>query len=154
MPVEYNVVIADTTCFIILSKIDKLQILKQLFTTITTTETVAKEFGQPLPTWIIIHSEKDTYYKDILEVEVDKGEASAIALAFEFEKPLLILDDLKARKLAEKLHLNYIGTFGILLKAKEIGVIEAIKPLLKEIQLTNFRFSESMLKEILSIAGE
>lgn len=154
MPQEYNVVIADTTCFILLSKIGRLHILQQLFKSITTTNIIANEFGSPLPDWVIVAEVKDTHYLDILKLEVDDGEASAIALSFEFDKTLLILDDLKARKIAIKLNLNFTGTMGILIKAKEAGLIDAIKPILDEIQLTNFRFSENVLHQILLIAKE
>lgn len=85
---------------------------------------------------------------------MDKGEASAIALALEVEKALLILDDFKARVLADKLQLNYTGTLGIILKAKEIGVFKTIRPIFEKIQKTNFRFSEKILKEILKEANE
>ena len=154
MQQEYNVVIADTTCFILLDKIDKIHLLQQVFTSITTTQTIANEFGKPLPAWINILSVTDLHYQEILEVEVDAGEASAIALSLEFDKPLLILDDYKARKLAAKLNLYFTGTFGVLLKAKEIGIIENIKPILALIQKTNFRFSNEVLNDILKLANE
>ncbi|WP_201747953.1 DUF3368 domain-containing protein [Chitinophaga vietnamensis] len=66
----------------------------------------------------------------------------------------LILDDLKARKVANKLHLNYTGTLGILLKAKQSGLLKALRPLLERIQATNFRFSKNVFEELLKIAGE
>ena len=69
-------------------------------------------------------------------------------------KPLLIIDDLKARRLADKLLINYTGTLGIILKAKERKIIPTIKPFLLKIQLTNFRFSQKIFEEILAIAGE
>ena len=87
-------------------------------------------------------------------MEIDKGEASAIALALENEKSLLILDDSKARKLALRLKLDYTGTLGILLKGKELGIVSSIKPLLLQIQQTNFRFSEKLLMAILAEANE
>ena len=87
-------------------------------------------------------------------MEMDKGEASAIALALENEKSLLILDDSKARKLALRLKLDYTGTLGILLKGKELGIVSSIKPLLLQIQQTNFRFSEKVLMAILAEANE
>lgn len=154
MQKEYNVVIADTTCFILLDKIGKLDLLKLLFSKIFTTKQIASEFGKPLPNWVIIQTLKDHHYIEILEVEVDLGEASAIALYFEIENSLLILDDYKARKLASKLGINFTGTFGVLLKAKEKGLITAIKPILDLIQKTNFRFSEAVLHSILSEANE
>ena len=151
---EYNIVIADTTCFILLSKIDRLNLLKQLFKSITTTSFISKEFGNPLPDWVIIKDVKDTHYQEILNLEIDKGEASAIALAFELENTLLILDDLKARKVALKLNLDFTGTLGILIKAKEKGLISQIRPILEEIQSTNFRFSEDVFRQILLVAKE
>lgn len=154
MPPKYNVVIADTSCFILLDKIDSLHLSQKVFGIISTTLTIAEEFGKQLPDWVEIKSIVDLHYQDILELEVDKGEASAISLALEQEPALLILDDLKARKVAAKLHLTYTGTLGILLKAKELGLIESIKPLLDRIQQTNFRFSRNVLNEILKTAGE
>ena len=88
MQQEYNVVIADTTCFILLSNIGRLHLLQQLFTSITTTNIIAKEFGKPLPDWVAVAEIKDTHYLEILKLEVDEGEASAIALSFEFDKTL------------------------------------------------------------------
>ena len=93
-------------------------------------------------------------YQNILELEVDAGEASAFALSVEYNKPLLIIDDLKARKLADKLLLNYTGTLGILLKAKELNILPSVKPFLIKIQSTNFRFSQEVFDEILAIAQE
>jgi len=154
MPQKYNVVIADTSCFILLDKIDALSLLHQLFLTITTTVTIAEEFGKKLPEWVTVMSVADLHYQTILELEVDEGEASAISLAIEHQPALLILDDLKARKVAEKLRLNYTGTLGVLLKAKENGIIDRIKPLLDRIQQTNFRFSKNVFEQILKVAGE
>lgn len=77
-----------------------------------------------------------------------------MALAIESENSLLILDDLKARKLAAKLNLNYTGTLGIILKAKREGLLSSIRPILEKIQMTNFRFSDKILNEILKEADE
>ncbi|MEO7834735.1 MAG: DUF3368 domain-containing protein, partial [Ginsengibacter sp.] len=97
---------------------------------------------------------QNTPYLKLLELEVDAGEASAFALTLEYSSSLLIIDDLKARKLADKLLLNYTGTLGVILKAKELNLLSSVKPLINKIQLTNFRFSEKVLKEILSAANE
>lgn len=150
----YRIVIADTSCFILLDKINALDVLYLLFNKVVTTAEIAAEFGKPLPEWVIINQVSDKQYHSILELEVDKGEASAIALALESKPSLLILDDLKARKLADKLMLEYTGTLGLFLKAKESGKILQIKPFLEKIQATNFRFSQKIFDEILTIAGE
>lgn len=151
---EYNIVIADTSCFILLDKINELALLKKLFGKITTTPEIVNEFGKSLPEWIEVKSSGNKHYQEILEVEVDGGEASAIALAIEIGDALLILDDYKARNLANKLQLNYTGTLGILLKARKTGCIEKIRPLLDKIQKTNFRFSLKILEDILKEVNE
>ncbi len=85
---------------------------------------------------------------------LDKGEASAIALSLEMDNSIVIIDDLKGRKVAERLNLRYSGTFGLILRAKQIGVIQSVKPILIKIKKTNFRFSEKLFKLILEQAGE
>lgn len=151
---KFNIVIADTTCFIILDKIGKLDLLQKLFQQITTTTTIAQELGKPLPDWVNVMSVTDVTAQSVLELEVDAGEASAIALALETDNALLVLDDLKGRKLADKLNLTYTGTFGLILKAKEEGIIPSVKPILQLIQATNFRFSPAVIQGILKQANE
>jgi predicted nucleic acid-binding protein len=151
---KYSIVIADTSCFILLDKINELDILQKLFGSVTTTLEIANEFNKPMPIWVSIRSAINLRFTELLKMELDKGEASAIALALENDNSLLILDDQKARKLVSRLNLNYTGTLGVLLKAKQMGKIQNIKPILSKIQETNFRFSEKVLKEILQEANE
>ena len=136
-----------------LDKIGEIQLLQKIFSFIITTQTIAEEFGKPLPEWVMIVQENKPY-QNILELEVDAGEASAFALSVEYKRSLLIIDDLKARKLADKLLLNYTGTLGVLLKAKELNILSSVKPFLIKIQSTNFRFSQKVFDEILAIAQE
>ncbi|HRO41907.1 MAG TPA: DUF3368 domain-containing protein [Flavipsychrobacter sp.] len=150
----YDIVIADTSCFILLNKIGELELLKSVFQTVCTTSIIAEEFGNPLPDWIIIEELADDHTFQVLKLETEEGEASAIALAIEKQNALLILDDHKARKLAARLQLLYTGTFGIILRAKQNGIISSVKPILDKIAATNFRFSQSIYHEILSAAGE
>jgi predicted nucleic acid-binding protein len=147
---EYDIVIADTSCFILLDKISELDLLRTVFGEITTTTVIADEFGKPLPEWVKVRKVANYQYQQSFENELDAGESSAFALAVEFNKVLLILDDAKARKL----HYTYTGTLGILLKGKEIGVLPVIRPVLDKIQKTNFRFSNKVFSEILKEANE
>ena len=116
-PLENKIVITDTSCFILLEKINALDILHQLFPTIYTTPEIAKEYGSPLPNWIIIRAANQSLQEEFSQY-VDSGEASAIALASEISCDCIILDDLAARKLAKKLGLTIMGTLGVLLSAK------------------------------------
>ncbi len=147
-------IISDTSCLILLDKIGEIEILHKLFGTIITTQEVAKEFGQPLPSWLKIQQPADKNYQSIIETSLDKGEASAIALAIELDDCLLIIDDLKGRKFAQQLGLMIIGTLGVIIDAKLAGIITSVKPILVKIKATNFRLSEELELLILKKANE
>ena len=150
----HKIVISDASCFIILHIIGELDLLKKVYGSVLTTPEIAAEFGEELPDWVLIEQVKDRKYIEFLEAIVDEGESSAIALAKEMESPLLIIDDLKARKLATKLNLKYTGTIGVIHKAKQNGVIEQIKPIIEKLQATNFRISEKIVDELLKKNNE
>ncbi len=150
----HNVVISDTTCLILLHKIGHLDLLHKIYNNVIITPEVAKEFSESLPIWIKIEIVKDTKYQEFLETQVDFGEASSIALAKEMDSPLLLLDDLKARKLAGKLNLKYTGSLGVINKAKQLGIIDAVKPLIDKLLITDFRISENIIHEFLKLNNE
>src|SRR2546422_355108 len=120
-----KIIISDTSCLIsiTLDKIDQLGILKKLFQTILITALIAKEFGQHLPAFIEIVNPSETNYQKILQMNIDEGEASAIALALECKDPLIIIDDIKGRKIAEELGFMITGTLGVLIEGKKQGHI-------------------------------
>lgn len=147
-------VISDTSCLIVLSKIGKLDLLTRVYGTILITDAVAQEFNGTLPQWMQVMNPKDGHYQQILETQVDRGEASAIALALELDDCTIILDDYKARRLADRLGLNVTGTLGVIVKAKRMGIIDSIRPLLSKIRNTDFRLSEELEAKALREAAE
>ena len=147
-------IISDTSCLILLDKIGELEILNKLFGTIITTDEVSNEFGLPLPWWIKIQNPTDKIYQTIIEATLDKGEASAIALAIELDDCLLIIDDLKGRKFAYKIGLNIMGTIGVIVDAKLAGIIPSVKSILLKIKSTNFRITKELEAIILKKSGE
>jgi len=150
---ESRIVITDTSCLILLAKIDALDILPQLFASVLTTPEIANEYGTILPDWITIQSVDQTEKKKFSQY-VDDGEASAIALALQTHCDYLIIDDMAGRKLAQKLGLPIKGTVGILLLAKQLGIIPLFKPYLQLIQKTNFRLSQNLADQFIKDAGE
>lgn len=149
-----DIIISDTSCLIILDKIDELELLKKVGRKIFVTPIILKEFGKSLPEWVLVLSPENAHYQQILEMDLDEGEASAIALSLEMKNPILMLDDLKGRKVADKLNLRYSGTFGLILKAKQLGLINSVKPILEKIKSTNFRFDKKLFEKVLEQAGE
>lgn len=146
-------IIADTSCLIIFDKIGQLTILQNTFPDLIVTKEVAQEFGE-VPDWIAVQDITDKkQYSKLLE-GLGKGEASSITLALEFQDCLLIIDEKKGRNIAKDLDIEIIGSLGVLVKAKEKGVIKSVKNILNIIEETNFRISEKIRKKVLEKAGE
>jgi predicted nucleic acid-binding protein len=149
-----NIVISDTSSLILFDKIGEFELLNKVYELVFTTPQIVIEFGTSLPDWIKIVEVKDEKYLKFLKTQVDAGEASAIALATEIDNSILLLDDLKARKIARSLNLKFTGTLGVFHKAKQLGIIDKIRPLTDKLLMTNFRISDKIIKELLMINKE
>ena len=147
-------IISDTSCFIVLANIGELELLHKVYGQITTTIDIATEFGEELPEWVELVDVKDKNKQQILELQLDKGEASAIALALETPHSTIILDDYKARQIAEKLKISYTGTIGVIIKAKLKGIVMSIKPILNKMKQSGFRLSTEIELQALKEAKE
>ena len=75
-------------------------------------------------------------------------------MALETPNSTIILDDYKARKIADQLGLVFTGTIGVIIKAKLNGIILSIKPLLEKIKQTDFRLSAEIELQALKEAKE
>lgn len=145
----HSIVIADTSCLIVLQKIDRFFILKALFSEITITEEIATEFGEALPDWFNIEAPKHLTNLQILKLILDSGEASAIALGLEKKDCLILIDEKKGRYKSKELGLNIMGTLGVLIKAKEKGLITSLKEEIENLQRVDFRISDELIFNIL-----
>lgn len=149
-----KIIIADTSCLILLDKIGELNILKELYREVVVTQEIVNEFNQSLPSWFKVQNPTNKIYQKILEATLDTGESSAIALAIEQPESILILDDDKGRRYAEKLGIKVTGTLGVIISAKQIGRIKSIKNVLEKIKNTNFRLTIELERQMLERAGE
>ena len=149
-----QVIVSDTSCLIVLTNIGVLELLHTVYGKIITTFEIAIEYGEALPGWIVIETLTDKSRQRLLEMQIDKGEASAIDLALETPNCVVILDDFKARKVAQSLQITLTGTIGVIVKAKLKGLIPSIKPYLEKIRRTNFRLSHAIELQALNEAGE
>ena len=145
--------VTNSTCLIGLERIEQLDILPQVFSTVTIPTAVQAEVGISAD-WLTIRTVQNLAVVATLKTQVDEGEAEAIALAMELGDVFVILDDRNARRIAEQLSLKVIGTVGMLLRAKQKGVITEIKPLLTALNQADFRISEAIVQNALRIAGE
>lgn len=78
----------------------------------------------------------------------------SLVLADELNADWILLDETKARLAAEFLGLHFIGTVGVLLLAKHMGKLNAIRPLLEQLRAEKFHISEKMVRAALDQEGE
>lgn len=142
-------IISNTSCLIVLDNIGMLDVLKELYGKVFITEEVSKEFGKTVPDWIEVRKVRDNKYLKLMKNFIDLGEASTIALAVETDDIVIILDDLKARKLAQKLNLKITGTIGVLVKARKRNIITSTQEVLNRLKNEGFRISDEIEKEFL-----
>jgi predicted nucleic acid-binding protein len=105
------------------------------------------------PAWLKIEKPSNPALVAALKVTVDDGEAEAIALAAE-RRWRIVLDDRRARDVAQRMELKVIGTVGLLIRAKRAGLLPWIKPLLNELTEKGFHLSETLKREALRLVGE
>ena len=145
-------VVSDSTCLIGLERVGKLDVLPALFDSVMIPPEIEREFGGKFA-WLKVENLTNNLLVAALEMTIDAGEAEAIALASE-KNCLLISDDKQARTAAKRLGVVVIGTVGILIRAKQNGIITEIKPILDALDSNEFRISRALREEALKIAGE
>lgn len=86
--------------------------------------------------------------------DLGPGETETLMLALESPGSTALLDDSLARRVAETLGVHFTGTLGLLLDAKNAGLLSAVRPLLDQLQTLRFRLSPQTRSTILELAGE
>jgi predicted nucleic acid-binding protein len=92
---------------------------------------------------------QNTTALEILKDEIDAGEAEAIILALELGIKEILIDDFKGRKRAELKGLHVYGTFGLLIEAKKMKLIDNVKELLDELIENKIRIGKELYEHIL-----
>lgn len=161
------IVISDTTPIISLIKIESLDILEKMYKKIIIPKAVYDE----LIINIDYQSEIDIIQKCMYletkmveenlsvlllqkQLKLDLGESEAIVLANSINADLIIIDDRKARRIAKEIGLNVTGTLGILVEAKQRGLIKELKPLLDKLIKNEIRISKKLYQDILELVNE
>ena len=158
-------VIVNSTPIILLSNINQLELLKQLYETITIPQAVYDEVTakpdsacQNLKNhfdWIKVEKIRNPIQKKMYEAKLHDGEVEVMILAQEEPKAdLVILDDNSAKKTAKFLELSVTGTLGVLVKAKQLNYIEKVKPLIDALIANGFFVAQNVYSMVLEQAGE
>lgn len=158
--------VSNTTPLIGLASIQRFDLLHKLFGKIYIAQAVYNEAvvagrevgGAKLEvstaSWIETVTVKDRLAVEVLLDELDLGEAETIVLAREINADWVLMDEKKGRRKLSELGLNKIGTLGILLKAKQLGLMPIIRPELEQLQQQGFSLSPTVVDAILHQAGE
>ena len=158
-------VIVNSTPLLVLGNIGRLDILRSLYERIIIPKAVYNEIMEKndsashavrsASSWIIVETIKNPSEYALYHARLHSGEVETIILAQQSPfADLIVLDDNAARKTAEFLGLKVTGTIGILLKAKQTGIITQVKPILNDIMKNGFYISNHLLNMILESAGE
>jgi predicted nucleic acid-binding protein len=161
------IVISDTTPILSLIKIDRLKILEELYKKIIIPKAVYDELIINIDyqdeidiikrcTFIQIENVEENLSVVLLqrELKLDRGESEAIVLAKNINADLIIIDERKARRIAKDVGLKVTGTLGILVEAKQQGLIKELESLLDELMDNNIRISKKLYMEILNLVEE
>jgi predicted nucleic acid-binding protein len=161
------IIISDTTPLSELEKIGKLSLLGAVFGRVIIPDEVANELATASfsildaaailsQNWIELRpvTNQQKVLNLMKTTNLDLGECAAITLAEELQADRLILDDLAARKEAQRRGLAVIGTVGILLIAKQQGLIPSIKNVLDELIANGTRISQKLYQQALTYGGE
>jgi hypothetical protein len=104
--------------------------------------------------WLRVESAPDPAAVASLALVVDRGEAEAIALAQSIEGSLLVVDDSRARRVAQQLGIRLVGTIGLLRRAKKSGWIPNLRSQLEALQNEGIYIRQKLIDAVLSEAGE
>ena len=159
------IVISDTSPISNLATIGQIDLLRQIYGEVIIPEMVYQEIingGVTEPAtlavqsleWIKTGSVNNLNLVRNLQGKLDPGEAEAIVLALELNAELLIVDERKGRKQATSLGLKITGTLGVLFRAKQLGLILSVKPLLDELINSGFWVSSEIYQQALALVGE
>lgn len=105
--------------------------------------------------WILKQMPEDSAAVSELARRLDLGESEAIVLIKELKAELLLIDERRGWRIANSLGIKTLGVLGILLLAKQKGLISYIRPLLDDLQdKAGFFIRASLRREVLKLAGE
>jgi len=159
------IVVSNTSPILNLTMVGHGGLLRDLYSEVFIPEAVASELraiqaeqqdpGNAIPSWVGTRSVANVPLVHALQLELDAGESEAIVLALETRADLVLLDERKARAVAARMGVRFIGLLGVLLEAKRRRHIPTVKPLLDSLTVkAGFWLGSHLYARVLREAGE
>lgn len=158
-------IICDTSVWLYLGRIGQTTCLDQLYHPVYTIEAVCRELdigriSRPTTSdprtlaWVRLVQPDAQELAALPANRLGPGEQSVLAYAAKHAVDIVGLDDRQARLLAQQLGVRTIGTLGVLLRAKDAGLIATSRPLLDDLQREGSYISDALRHYALRRAGE
>ena len=87
-------------------------------------------------------------------VGLDLGETAVIQLALELGSVPVAIDEWKGRRVALAMGLTVTGSLGLLGRAKQLGLVSAIRPYVERAAIAGIRYHPSIVSAVLAELGE
>lgn len=161
------IVVSDTSALSALFLVGQLDLLHSLYGQVVVPPAVMREIlrlesqfdhdlsGLKNASWVSVIPVSDVKKVRVYQRALDEGESEAIVLAIEISADLLLIDEMRGRKVAQVEGIPFTGVLGVLLSAKSKGLLDAIRPILDNLHSeTKFRISQKLYDFVLQQAGE
>jgi len=156
------ILVADCSALIALATCDGLHLLDRLFGSVVVPEAVYREAvisdkPQARQLQAYLHGRVkmiDPSYPILLDGVSDLGETEAMILYRQLAADRLLIDDRRGRRVARINGIKIIGSLGVLLAAKQAGLIDAVKPYVLQLSASELYLSNDLIATVIEIAGE
>ncbi len=82
--------------------------------------------------------------------DLGSGESAVLTHAEQIGESRAVLDDLDARRCAKALGVPVIGTLGVVLRAKRLGLIDAARPIISALRTVGLYVSDDLIQSVLA----
>ena len=157
-------IICDASPLILLAKAGRLDLLRALaveiwIPSVVWGEAVTNAVGRPEAAMIArnfspLSELPDPELEAAFRLQVDPGEAAALAFAARNRHACLLMDDARGRALAELNNFRCVGTLGWLVRAKQAALIPALRPVFEQLRLAGWYIDQRLIAATLRAAGE
>jgi len=152
-------IIGDSSALIALSAMDRLDILEKLFNKVYVPKAVYEEVtksnkAESKKLKLFLKDKVIEVKSHIVKIGLGKGELESIVLYQELNAKFLLIDDKRAKKFAQLNSINTIGSLGVILLAKESGLIDSVKKDLEKLKDKNLYISKELINKVIKLAKE